>query len=125
MYIYTMGDRPYALQMAKLLDPSRVYFGTGVISRDDSTQRHEKGLDIVLGHENALVILDDTENAWKKHKDNLILMERYHFFASSCHQFNNKFKSLSELRRDECELDGALGFVLKVLKQIHHMFFEV
>ncbi|KAJ0030559.1 hypothetical protein Pint_14335 [Pistacia integerrima] len=120
-----MGDRPYALQMAKLLDPSRVYFGTRVISRDDGTQRHEKGLDVVLGHENAIVILNDTENAWKKHKDNLILMEGYHFFASSCHQFNNKFKSLSELRRDECELDGALGFILKVLKQIHHMFFEV
>ncbi|KAJ0089878.1 hypothetical protein Patl1_14497 [Pistacia atlantica] len=62
MYICTMGDRPYALQMAQLLDPSRVYFGTRVISRDDGTQRHEKGLDVVLGHENAVVILDDTEN---------------------------------------------------------------
>ncbi|KAJ0089885.1 hypothetical protein Patl1_14499 [Pistacia atlantica] len=124
MYIYTMGDRPYALQMAELLDPSGVYIGTRVISRDDGTQRHEKGLDVVLGHENAIVILDDTENAWKKHKDNLILMERCHFFSSSCDQFNNKFKSLSELKRDECELDGALGSVLKVLKQIHHMFFE-
>lgn len=62
MYIYTMGDRPYALQMAKLLDPSGVYFGTWVISRDDVTQRHEKGLEVVLGHENAIVILDDTDN---------------------------------------------------------------
>lgn len=62
MYIYTMGDRRYALEMAKLLDPGGMYFSNRVISRDDGTQRHEKGLDVVLGHENAIVILDDTEN---------------------------------------------------------------
>ncbi|KAH9702691.1 RNA polymerase II C-terminal domain phosphatase-like 4 [Citrus sinensis] len=62
MYIYTMGDRPYALEMAKLLDPSREYFNARVISRDDGTQRHQKGLDVVLGQESAVLILDDTEN---------------------------------------------------------------
>lgn len=62
MYIYTMGDRPYALQMAKLLDPRREYFSGRVISRDDGTEKHQKGLDVVLGQESAVVILDDTEN---------------------------------------------------------------
>ena len=62
MYIYTMGDRPYALEMAKLLDPKREYFSGRVISRDDGTQKHQKGLDVVLGQESAVVILDDTEN---------------------------------------------------------------
>lgn len=62
MYIYTMGDRPYALEMAKLLDPGREYFNAKVISRDDGTQRHQKGLDVVLGQESAVLILDDTEN---------------------------------------------------------------
>ena len=62
MYIYTMGDRAYALEMAKLLDPKKEYFGDRVISRDDGTQRHQKGLDIVLGQESAVLILDDTEN---------------------------------------------------------------
>ncbi|KAG8649098.1 RNA polymerase II C-terminal domain phosphatase-like 4 isoform X7 [Manihot esculenta] len=61
MYIYTMGDRAYAMEMAKLLDPRREYFDARVISRDDGTQRHQKGLDIVLGQENAVLILDDTE----------------------------------------------------------------
>ncbi|GMY35638.1 RNA polymerase II C-terminal domain phosphatase-like 4 [Fagus crenata] len=124
MYIYTMGDRAYALEMAKLLDPQREYFSSRVISRDDGTQKHQKGLDIVLGQESAVVILDDTENAWTKHKENLILMERYHFFASSCHQFGFNCKSLSELKSDESETDGALATVLKVLKQIHNMFFD-
>ncbi|XVF47602.1 hypothetical protein PTKIN_Ptkin03bG0123100 [Pterospermum kingtungense] len=124
MYIYTMGDRSYALEMAKLLDPRREYFSGRVISREDGTQRHQKGLDVVLGQESAVMILDDTENAWMKHKDNLILMERYHFFASSCRQFGYNCKSLSQLKSDESEPEGALASVLKVLRQIHHIFFD-
>lgn len=62
MYIYTMGERAYALEMAKLLDPQKEYFSSRVISRDDGTHKHQKGLDIVLGQESAVLILDDTEN---------------------------------------------------------------
>ncbi|XP_024184859.1 RNA polymerase II C-terminal domain phosphatase-like 4 [Rosa chinensis] len=123
MYVYTMGDRAYALEMAKLLDPKKEYFGDRVISRDDGTQKHQKGLDIVLGQESAVLILDDTENAWIKHKDNLILMERYHFFRSSCAQFGFNCESLSELKSDECEPEGALANVLDLLKRIHKIFF--
>ncbi|XP_023639744.1 RNA polymerase II C-terminal domain phosphatase-like 4 [Capsella rubella] len=124
MYIYTMGDRQYARQMAKLLDPKGEYFGDRIISRDDGTVRHQKSLDVVLGQESAVLILDDTENAWPNHKDNLIVIERYHFFASSCRQFDHKYKSLSELKSDESEPDGALATVLKVLKQVHALFFK-
>lgn len=124
MYIYTMGDRPYALEMAKLLDPEGEYFNSKVISRDDGTQRHQKGLDIVLGQENAVLILDDTEHAWMKHKNNLILMERYHFFASSCRQFGFNCKSLAETKSDENETDGALAKILEMLKEVHCTFFD-
>ncbi|XP_024030539.1 RNA polymerase II C-terminal domain phosphatase-like 4 [Morus notabilis] len=125
LYVYTMGDRPYALAMAKLLDPRREYFGDRIISRDDGTLKHQKGLDVVLGQESAVLILDDTENAWiKHHKENLILMERYHFFRSSTHQFGYNCKSLSELKSDESETEGALVTVLNVLKQVHSMFFD-
>ncbi|KAI4335561.1 hypothetical protein L6164_014197 [Bauhinia variegata] len=124
MYIYTMGDRPYALEMSKLLDPQREYFNAKVISRDDGTERHQKGLDVLLGQESAVLILDDTENAWLKHRDNLVLMERYHFFASSCRQFGYNCKSLAELKSDENESGGALAKILKVLKQVHQTFFD-
>ncbi|CAI9296738.1 unnamed protein product [Lactuca saligna] len=123
MSIYTMGERSYALEMANLLDPGRVYFDSRVIAQGDCTQRHQKGLDVVLGKESAVLILDDTEVVWK-HKDNLIVMERYHFFASSCRQFGYRSKSLSELRSDESDADGALATVLKVLKRVHTMFFD-
>ncbi|XP_010265619.1 PREDICTED: RNA polymerase II C-terminal domain phosphatase-like 4 isoform X2 [Nelumbo nucifera] len=124
MYVYTMAERSYALEIAKLLDPGGVYFSSRVISQDNCTQRHQKGLDVVLGAESAVVILDDTEIVWQKHRENLILMERYHYFSSSCRQFGFSAKSLSELKRDECESEGALATVLKVLKRIHEMFFN-
>ncbi|KAG8367580.1 hypothetical protein BUALT_Bualt16G0086800 [Buddleja alternifolia] len=124
MYIYTMGERPYALEMAKLLDPGDTYFNSKIIAQGDCTQKYQKGLDVVLGQENAVVILDDTEAVWGKHKENLILMERYHFFASSCKHFGYNCKSLSELRSDESETDGALATVLKILQRIHSLFFD-
>ncbi|CAL1358777.1 unnamed protein product [Linum trigynum] len=124
MYIYTMGDKAYALEMAKLLDPKNEYFHAKVISRDDGAQRHQKSLDMVLGEESAVLILDDTENVWPSHRDNLILMERYHFFASSCRQFGFGCNSLSQLKSDESEHEGALAAVLNVLRRVHHIFFN-
>lgn len=61
MYIYTMAERSYALEIAKILDPNEVYFHSKVICQSDCTQRYQKGLDVVLGAENTVVILDDTE----------------------------------------------------------------
>lgn len=124
MYVYTMGERSYALEIVKHLDPRRVYFNSKVISQSDSTQRHQKGLDVVLGAESLVVILDDTEFVWHKHKENLILMERYHFFASSCRQFGFSNKSLSESKQDESESDGALANISHVLKRAYQMFFD-
>lgn len=124
LYVYTMGERAYALEITKILDPDKVYFDNRIISQADSTKRHQKDLDIVLGAESAVVIMDDTEIVWQRHKENLILMERYHFFASSCWQFGSNTKSLSEMKKDENEADGALSIILNVLRRAHQMFFD-
>ncbi|XP_057873270.2 RNA polymerase II C-terminal domain phosphatase-like 4 isoform X2 [Cryptomeria japonica] len=124
MYVYTMGERAYALKMARLLDPTGKHFGTRVISQGDSTRRHQKDLDVVLGAESAVVILDDTEQVWPRHRSNLIVMERYHFFSSSCRQFNLQSPSLTHLMRDETETEGALASMLRVLRSVHQMFFN-
>ncbi|XP_054822636.1 RNA polymerase II C-terminal domain phosphatase-like 4 isoform X2 [Prosopis cineraria] len=113
MYIYTMGDRSYALEMAKLLDPKGEYFHSKVISRDDGTQKHQKGLDIVLGQESAVLILDDTENVMP-----------FSVVFTFCRQFGFNCQSLAESKSDECESDGALSRILSVLKQVHHTFFD-
>ncbi|CAI8587457.1 unnamed protein product [Vicia faba] len=126
MCIYTLGDRNYSLEMAKLLDPQREYFNanSNVISRDDGTQNRKKHLGVVLEKESAILILDDTKHVWPKHKDNLILMRRYLFFNSSCEHFGYKCKSLAELQIDESEADGALAKMLEVLKHIHYNFYK-
>ncbi|ONK69721.1 uncharacterized protein A4U43_C05F26030 [Asparagus officinalis] len=124
IYIYTMADRAYALEIAKILDPDKVYFDNRIISNADCTKRHQKGLDVVLGAESLVLIMDDTEIVWQRHKENLILMERYHFFASSRRQFGFSTKSLSETKKDESESDGILSIVLNVLKRAHQMFFD-
>lgn len=124
MYIYTMGERKYAKKMAKLLDPTRQLFADRIISQNDSTKRYTKDLDVVLGADSAVVILDDTEAVWPSHKSNLILMERYHFFSSSCSQFGVNSASLAQLYRDESETEGTLATTLKTLRAIHHEYFN-
>ncbi|GAA0168352.1 protein phosphatase [Lithospermum erythrorhizon] len=124
MYVYTMGERAYAMQVANILDPHKVYFNSTVIAHEDSTQSHQKGLDVVLAQDNVVLILDDTEAVWSNHKGNLILVERYHFFQSSCKQFGFKCKSLSERKEDESKNDGALATILKILQRVHSLYFH-
>jgi FCP1-like phosphatase family protein len=102
MYIYTMGDKAYAIEIAKLLDPRNVYFDSKVISNSDCTQRHQKGLDMVLGAESVAVILDDTEyvsafldeHAWHKFMILFSVLAIGHEFVAqgmSCYASVTKF----------------------------------
>ena len=94
LYIYTMGNREYAYQMASLLDPSgkllqarRLAARRGprepdeacerpdrgraqarIISAGDSTTAGVKDLDVILGSDDMVLILDDTERVWPRHR---------------------------------------------------------
>lgn len=124
LHLYTMGERIYAQAMAYILDPMGRLFGSRVISQSDSTCRTAKDLDVMLGAESAVIILDDTEGVWPRHKENLILMERYHFFGSSCKQFGIASASLLEAEKDESERDGTLANTLELLRCVHTAFFD-
>ncbi|KAI5064813.1 hypothetical protein GOP47_0019508 [Adiantum capillus-veneris] len=124
LHLYTMGERIYAQTIAQILDPLGHLFGSRVISQGESTCRTTKDLDVLLGAESAVIILDDTEAVWPRNKDNLILMERYHFFGSSCKHFGIASASLLEAEKDESEDDGTLANTLKLLRQIHTAFFD-
>ncbi|GJM87129.1 hypothetical protein PR202_ga03053 [Eleusine coracana subsp. coracana] len=125
MYVYTLGDQDYAAAAAKLLDPDGAYFGGRIVSSDESTRPDRKSLDVIPGADPvSVVILDDSDYVWPDHQDNLILMDRYLYFASACRNLGyGSTLSLAELRRDEREHDGSLAVVLEVLKRIHHGFF--
>lgn len=119
MHIYTHGNAEYAIEMARLLDPTKRFFAERIISQvwppslhgqhafslhstdhvlqevallvlifilqvvsarhdmqGDSTVKHVKDLDVVLGAEKAVVIMDDTAGVWPSHLQNLLQVHR-------------------------------------------------
>ena len=53
-----------------------------------------------------------------------MLMERYHFFGSSCKQFGIASASLLEAEKDESEHNGTLANTLDLLRRVHSAYFE-
>ncbi|KAK1260009.1 RNA polymerase II C-terminal domain phosphatase-like 3 [Acorus gramineus] len=133
MHLYTMGNKLYATEMAKVLDPKGVLFAGRVISKGDDggdpfdgDERlpKSKDLDGVLGLESAVVIIDDSVKVWPHHKLNLMAIE-------SRRQFGLSGPSLLEMGVDERVEDGMLASSLEtlkhhdqVIKRIHQHFFS-
>ena len=42
---------------------------------------------MVLGRERGALVLDDTEGVWPRHRDNLVLIERYLYFPADAARF--------------------------------------
>ncbi|KAI3936350.1 hypothetical protein MKW92_008422 [Papaver armeniacum] len=131
LHLYTMGNKRYATEMAKLLDPSGALFSGRVISRGDDGESLDgderpkiKDLDGVLGMESAVVIIDDSVRVWPHHKLNMIAVERYIYFPCSRRQFGLLGPSLLEIGRDERSENGTLASSLAVIERIHKTFFS-
>ncbi|MCO5577449.1 hypothetical protein L7F22_031281 [Adiantum nelumboides] len=131
LHVSTMGNRAYASEMTKLLDPTGTLFGGRVISRGDDSEStfnkeflpKSKDLDGVLGLESAVIIIDDSVHVWPHHRNNLLVVERYMYFPFSRKQFGLSGPSLLERRHDERATDGMLASILKVIEKIHQDFF--
>ncbi|CAM6083422.1 unnamed protein product [Calypogeia fissa] len=129
LHVYTMGNKVYATEMAKLLDPTGKLFAGRVISKGDDGDGDDllpksKDLDGVLGMESAVVIIDDSARVWPHHSQNLIVVERYMYFPCSRRQFGLAGPSLLEVGHDERESDGMLASALGVIDRIHGNFFK-
>ncbi|ERN07319.1 hypothetical protein AMTR_s00019p00224080 [Amborella trichopoda] len=91
LHICTMGNKVCAIEMAKVLDPTRSLFAGCVISKGDNGDPYDrderlpkrKDLDGVLGMEYAVVIIDDSTKVLPHHKHNLIVVEGYTYFLYS------------------------------------------
>ncbi|ONK61381.1 uncharacterized protein A4U43_C08F29320 [Asparagus officinalis] len=123
MYIYTMACREYALQIAEFLDPEGVYFENKILSSEDCTRPRRKGLDVVLGEEKAMVIVDDNDKVWGKHVMNQIDIKRYHFFGPKRPLFDLDGNALSEMEELESK-ESELARCLELLRCIHWLFFN-
>lgn len=132
LHLYTMGNKLYATEMAKVLDPTGILFSGRVISKGDDGDPFDgdervpksKDLDGVLGMESAVVIIDDSVRVWPHNRHNLILVERYTYFPCSRRQFGLLGPSLLEIDHDERPEDGTLASCLTVIEKIHHIFFS-
>eukprot|EP00198_Chlamydomonas_reinhardtii_P010452 XP_001699789.1 predicted protein [Chlamydomonas reinhardtii] len=71
MHIYTMGDKTYAAEVRRLLDPTGRLFSS-VIAKDHSTTATAKHLDVLLSADELALVLDDTEVVWPGHRRNLL-----------------------------------------------------
>ncbi|CAH1414828.1 unnamed protein product [Lactuca virosa] len=127
LHLYTMGNKLYATEMAKVLDPKGVLFNGRVISRGDDGDSDgdpkSKDLEGVLGMESAVVIIDDSIRVWPHNKLNLIVVERYIYFPCSRRQFGLPGPSLLEIDHDERPDEGTLASSLAVIEKIHENFF--
>ncbi|KAL2329689.1 hypothetical protein Fmac_017270 [Flemingia macrophylla] len=131
LHLYTMGNKLYATEMAKVLDPKGVLFAGRVISRGDDTDSGDgdervpksKDLEGVLGMESSVVIIDDSVRVWPHNKLNLIVVERYTYFPCSRRQFGLLGPSLLEIDHDERPEAGTLASSLAVIERIHQIFF--
>ncbi|KXZ53510.1 hypothetical protein GPECTOR_7g960 [Gonium pectorale] len=123
MHIYTMGDKAYAAEVRRLLDPGGRLF-TSVIAKDHSTTTTAKHLDVLLSADELALVLDDTELVWPGHKRNLLQIERYHFFPSDLRKWRADGTALLEQGRDEDPTEGALATHMRVLRAVHARFFS-
>lgn len=123
--VYTMGDRAYAAEMARLLDPQGLLLRAGrVISAGDSTKSGVKDLDVVLGDARAVLVLDDTRGVWPRHSENVIVPDRYHYFPSSASAHGGAAAaSLLAQGRDESEAEGTLAALSRLIARVHCAFF--
>ncbi|KAJ3406151.1 Carboxy-terminal domain (CTD) phosphatase [Chytriomyces hyalinus] len=84
MHIYTMGTRPYAEAIAKILDPTGALFNERILSRDDSGSFQEKSVKRIFPGEGETmaVVLDDRGDVWSWSR-NLIRVNPFNFFIGT------------------------------------------
>lgn len=88
LHIYTMGTRPYADQIASLIDPDKKLFGGRITSREDFEEGrwNQKSIQRLFPCDDSMVlIVDDREDVWisstgQSFMPNLIRADPYHFW---------------------------------------------
>ena len=81
LHVYTMGTRAYAVNIAKIVDKDKKFFGNRVISRDENGSLTSKNLERLFpSSTNMVVIIDDRADVWPRNRPNLIKVTPYDFF---------------------------------------------
>lgn len=79
-HVYTMGTRPYAEGVAKVIDPDRKIFGDRILSRDENRSVTTKWLKRLFPIDNKMVvIIDDRADVWK-YSEHLVKVPPFEFY---------------------------------------------
>eukprot|EP00045_Choanoeca_perplexa_P013662 m.155451 g.155451 ORF g.155451 m.155451 type:complete len:882 (+) comp16416_c0_seq3:87-2732(+) len=84
LHVYTMGTRPYAMEILKIIDPDRSYFANRIITQNESFKHNSKStnLEALLPNGDRMaVVVDDLPVVWD-HRPNLIPAVPYEYFNS-------------------------------------------
>ncbi|KAI3911560.1 hypothetical protein MKW92_048771 [Papaver armeniacum] len=121
LFVYTMGTWDYARNMGRLLDPEGVFFKS-IVSRDDSTIRNRKNLDILAGpDEKNTIIIDDHEHVWEEHRNNVMRIDKYKYFT----QENGGHILKKNEEKGFGDDDESLKSIYKDLRRVHKKFFQL
>lgn len=92
--------------------------------KNDSTTSHAKQLDVVLGVDHMVLVIDDTDTVWPNNKANLMQIARYLFFPHDAVRYSGSAgRSYLERHSDESPDNGALQGCLATLRWVHARFF--
>ena len=81
LHVYTAATRPYAQNVAKLIDPDRKLFGDRILSRDESGNIEFKFLQRLFPVDTKMVvIIDDRADVWSWNS-NLLKVTPYAFYV--------------------------------------------
>ena len=81
LYIYTMGTRAYAENIAKLIDPDKKLFGERILSRTETPREISKNLRKLFPVDNRMVvIIDDRADVWNW-SNYLVRVKPFNFFV--------------------------------------------
>lgn len=141
MHVYTMGNRKYAENIIKIIDPSNIYFQNRIITRDENENLLEKNLNRLSSEHSNIVVLDDRGDVWN-FCTNLINIRPYYFFKSgdinAPEKLKNKNYRIEEISTKEKGSDVDLNFttllyekedkellfIEKVLLKIYELYFS-
>lgn len=80
MHVYTMATRSYAVAIAAIIDPEKIYFGDRILSRDESGNIYQKSLKRLFPVSTSMVaIIDDRGDVWGW-SPNLVKVIPYNYF---------------------------------------------
>ena len=80
-----------------------------------------------MGHESAIVIVDDSIGMWPKHYNNLLVVERYHYFRQSCRAYNvGAYEAVVHKNngRDAEDDEWQLKATADMLGDLHEAYFR-